>query len=99
MKIGVHPNNLHLRLARLWPGAFKQFDPEFVTYREGRDTAALLEKGDIHFGGTGSTPPIEADARGLSAIYIAASAPRPANGAILVRRDSPIRAAADSTLR
>jgi len=66
-----------------------------VTYREGRDTAALLEKGDIHFGGTGSTPPIEADARELSAVYIAASAPRPANGAILVRRDSPIRSAAD----
>ncbi|MBO0126135.1 ABC transporter substrate-binding protein [Agrobacterium sp. OT33] len=95
MKIGVHPNNLHLRLARLWPGAFEQFNPEFVTYREGRDTAALLEKGDIHFGGTGSTPPIEADARGLSAVYIAASAPRPANGAILVRRDSPISSAAD----
>ena len=42
MKIGVHPNNLHLRLARLWPGAFEEFDPEFVAYREGRDTAALL---------------------------------------------------------
>ncbi|MFK3691301.1 ABC transporter substrate-binding protein [Agrobacterium tumefaciens] len=95
MKIGVHPNNLHLRLARLWPGAFEEFDPEFVAYREGRDTAALLEKGAIHFGGTGSTPPIEADARGLSAVYIAASAPRPANGAILVRRDSPIRSAGD----
>lgn len=95
MKIGVHPNNLHLRLARLWPGSFKAFEPEFVLYREGRDTAALLEKGEIHFGGTGSTPPIEADARGLSAVYIAASAPRPANGAILVRRDSPIRSAAD----
>lgn len=95
MKIGVHPNNLHLRLARLWPDAFKSFDPEFVLYKEGRDTASLLEKGDIHFGGTGSTPPIEADARGLGVAYIAASAPRPANGAILVRKDSHIRSVAD----
>lgn len=95
MKIGVHPNNLHLRLARLWPGAFAAFDPQFVLYREGRDTASLLEKGEIHFGGTGSTPPIEADSRGLGAAYIAASAPRPANGAILVRKDSPVHTVAD----
>lgn len=95
MKIGVHPNNLHLRIARLWPGAFRAFEPEFIAYREGRDTAALLEAGAIHFGGTGSTPPIEADARGLGVAYLAASAPRPANGAILVRKDSPIRSPAD----
>lgn len=95
MKIGVHPNNLHLRLARLWPGAFAGFDPQFVFYREGRDTAALLERGEIHFGGTGSTPPIEADARGLAVAYIAASAPRPANGAIFVRKDSGIGSPAD----
>lgn len=95
MKIGVHSNNLHLRLARLWPGAFSAFAPEFVFYGEGRDTGALLEKGAIHFGGTGSTPPIEADARGLGVVYIAGSAPRPANGAILVRKDSPIHSIAD----
>lgn len=95
MKIGVHPNNLHLRLARLWPGAFAQFSPRFIPYREGRDTAELLQAGDIDFGGTGSTPPIEADARGLDVIYLAASAPRPANGAILVRRDSRIREVAE----
>ncbi|MDT2019991.1 ABC transporter substrate-binding protein [Methylocella sp. CPCC 101449] len=94
MKIGVHSNNLHLRLARLWPGAFADFAPEFVFYGEGRDTGALLDKGAIHFGGTGSTPPIEADAQGLGVVYIAGSAPRPANGAILVRKDSPIRSVA-----
>lgn len=94
MKIGVHSNNLHLRLARLWPGAFADFAPEFVFYGEGRDTGALLDQGAIHFGGTGSTPPIEADAQGLGVVYIAGSAPRPANGAILVRKDSPIRSVA-----
>lgn len=95
MRIGVHPNNLHLRLARLWPGAFAGFEPEFVQYVEGRDTGALLETGAFHFGGTGSTPPIEADARGLDVKYIAASAPRPANGAILTRADGQIETVAD----
>ncbi len=95
MRIGVHPNNLHLRLARLWRGSFAGFEREFVPYSEGRDTASLLESGHIHFGGTGSTPPIEADARGLGVRYIAASAPRPANGAIFVRADSNIRTVAD----
>lgn len=95
MKIGVHPNNLHLRLARLWPGAFADLQPIFVSYAEGRDTAALLESGDINLGGTGSTPPIEADMRGLGVEYVAASAPRPANGAIFVRSDSPIGSVAE----
>ncbi|MGO8374092.1 ABC transporter, partial [Rhizobium ruizarguesonis] len=43
MRIGVHPHNLHLRLARLWPGAFVDLQPIFVSYAEGRATAALLE--------------------------------------------------------
>ncbi len=90
MRIGVHPNNLHLRLASVWPGAFSGLDPIFVSYSEGRDTASLLQSGTIHVGGTGSTPPIEADARGLGVEYVAASAPRPANGAIFVRADSDI---------
>lgn len=90
MRIGVHPNNLHLRLAGVWPGAFAGLDPIFVPYNEGRDTASLLERGAIHLGGTGSTPPIEADTRGLGVEYVAASAPRPANGAIFVRADSDI---------
>lgn len=95
MRIGVHPYNLHLRLASVWPGAFAGLDPIFVPYSEGRDTASLLESGAIHFGGTGSTPPIEADARGLGVEYVAASAPRPANGAIFVRAASDIGSVAD----
>ncbi|MGO7976164.1 ABC transporter, partial [Rhizobium ruizarguesonis] len=59
-------------MARLWPGAFADMQPIFVSYAEGRDTAALLESGEIDIGGTGSTPPIEADMRGLGVEYIAA---------------------------
>lgn len=95
MKIGVHPSNLHLRLAQVWPGAFGRFAPEFIHYAEGRDTAKLLASGAIDFGGTGSTPPITAEAAGLSVVYLAASFPRPANGGLFVRSDGDIRSLAD----
>ncbi|PSH65225.1 ABC transporter substrate-binding protein [Phyllobacterium sophorae] len=95
MKIGVHPSNLHLRLAQVWPNAFASLGPEFVNYPEGRDTARLLNSRAIDFGGTGSTPPITAEVEGLDVIYIAASAPRPANGGIFVLKDSPIRSVGD----
>lgn len=95
MKIGVHPSNLHLRIAQVWPDAFATLDGEFVAYREGRDTGKLITEGKIDFGGTGSTPPITAALDGLKVQYIAASAPRPANGAILVRADSQIKSTSD----
>lgn len=95
MRIGVHSSNLHLMLARSWPGAFADAEPEFVYYEEGRLTGELLESGAIDFGGTGSTPPIAAEARGLDVVYIAASAPRPANGAIISAAAGPIESIAD----
>ncbi|WP_306884958.1 ABC transporter substrate-binding protein [Amorphus orientalis] len=90
MKIGVHPMNLHLRLAELWPAPFADMDVEFVSYPEGRDTGKLIAEGRLAVGGTGSTPPLISQSEGLPVIYLAASAPRPANGAILVAVDSPI---------
>ena len=95
LKIGFHPNNLHLTLASRWPSAFARMNPQFVPYDEGRDTAALLRAGTIDIGGTGSTPPILAAACGTDVVYVAASSPRPANGAILVSRSSEIAAVAD----
>ncbi|MGI2035518.1 ABC transporter substrate-binding protein [Rhizobium panacihumi] len=95
MRIGHHPNNLHLRLASLWPGAFSSFKPEFVSYVEGRETARRLQDGEFDIGGTGSTPPILAAASGLSVAYAGASAPRPTNGAIFVSKTSSIETIAD----
>jgi sulfonate transport system substrate-binding protein len=95
LRIGVHPNNLHLTLAQHWPQAFTGLDAEFVPYGEGRDTGRLLKLGEIDLGGTGSTPPLAAQVAGLDVQYIAASAPRPANGAILVAKGSPIRSVTD----
>ncbi len=95
LRIGHHPNNLHLRLASLWPGAFASFKPEFVSYVEGRETARRLQDGEFDIGGTGSTPPILAAASGLSVAYAGASAPRPTNGAILVAKTSNVENIAD----
>lgn len=94
LRIGVHPNNLHLALAAQWPGAFAGLAAEFVEYPEGRDSARLLQEGLIDVCGTGSTPPILAQAAGLKVRYLAASMPRPANGAVLVAPDAAIAGAA-----
>lgn len=95
MKIGVHPMNLHLRLAEHWGGLFGDADVRFVGYPEGRDTGALIASGQIQAGGTGSTPPLISQSTGLPVTYLAASAPRPANGALLVAPGSEIRSIAD----
>jgi sulfonate transport system substrate-binding protein len=95
LRVGVHPNNLHLLLAQHWPGAFSALNAAFVSYPEGRDTGRLLGEGQFDFGGTGSTPPITAQVSGLDVIYVAASAPRPANGAILVQKNSSIKTVSD----
>jgi NitT/TauT family transport system substrate-binding protein/sulfonate transport system substrate-binding protein len=95
LRVGVHPNNLHLLLMQHWPGAFAGLNAEFVSYAEGRDTGRLLADGRFDVGGTGSTPPIIAQISGLDVLYIAASAPRPANGAILVSPTSPIKTVSD----
>ncbi len=94
LHVGVHPNNLHLCLAERWQGAFAGLDVAFVPYPEGRDSARLLAEGAIDLCGTGSTPPILAQAAGLDVVYVAASAPRPANGGIVVALVSSIRSVA-----
>lgn len=66
LRIGVHPNNLHLQLAALtwplrWPETLLTPDGlpavQFVAYGEGRDTGRLIADDVIDVGGTGSTPP------------------------------------------
>jgi ABC-type nitrate/sulfonate/bicarbonate transport system substrate-binding protein len=95
IKVGVHPNNLHLFLARRWDDAFGDCDVTFVPYAEGRSSARQLEDGSIDVCGTGSTPPIIAQANGLDVLYIAASASRPANGGIVISPSSRIRGVED----
>ncbi|VVE34396.1 Putative aliphatic sulfonates-binding protein [Pandoraea iniqua] len=96
LRIGVHPNNLHLQLAALtwplrWPEILLTPDGspavQFVAYREGRDTGRLIADNVIDVGGTGSTPPVLAQHDGVPLVYVAASAPRGGNGAIVVRAE------------
>ena len=95
LRIGVHPNNLHLVLARSYPDIFDGQDVEMVPYAEGRDSAALLGGRMIDVCGTGSTPPILAQAAGINVTYLAASAPRPANGGLIVAAASAITGVGD----
>ncbi|MFJ6573834.1 ABC transporter substrate-binding protein [Streptomyces sp. NPDC091292] len=67
----------------------------FHTYTNGVRTGELLTEGVIDFGGTGSTPPVTAQAAGHDIVYTAVSAPRPDHGALLVTEDSPARTVAD----
>ncbi|HYS66292.1 MAG TPA: ABC transporter substrate-binding protein [Paraburkholderia sp.] len=90
LRVGVHPNNLHLQLAALaWNRSEDRPDIEFVNYAEGRDTGQLIAERVIDVGGTGSTPPLIAQSLGTPLVYVAASAPRKTNGAILALADGP----------
>ncbi|KQX12309.1 sulfonate ABC transporter substrate-binding protein [Streptomyces sp. Root431] len=98
--IGVHRSNPSLyHLSRL---GFAEQElaalGETVTwhpYTDGVRTGAFLADGTIDFGGTGSTPPVTAQAAGHDIVYTAVSAPRPGHGALLVPEDSPVRTVAD----
>lgn len=101
--IGVHSSNpslYHLyHLSRLGL-AQEELAPlgesvVFHPYTHGVRTGELLSQGVIDFGGTGSTPPVTAQAAGHDIVYTAVSAPRPEHGALLVAEDSPARTVAD----
>ncbi|GHB75118.1 hypothetical protein GCM10010377_76930 [Streptomyces viridiviolaceus] len=67
----------------------------FHVYSDGVRTGPLLTEGTIDLGGTGSTPPVTAQAAGHDLVYVAVSAPRPDHGALLVTEDSPVHTVAD----
>ncbi|MFG2906802.1 ABC transporter substrate-binding protein [Kitasatospora sp. NPDC048286] len=98
--LGVHASNPSLYyLARL-PYLDEELAPlgetgAFHHYTDGTRTGTLLAEGVIDFGGTGSTPPITAQAAGHDLVYAAVSAPRPDHGALLVLDSGPVRTVAD----
>jgi sulfonate transport system substrate-binding protein len=97
--IGVHkanPSLYHLSRLGLLEELLRPVG-ETVAWRAvgGLATGAALADGTIDFGGTGSTPPVSAQAAGHDLVYAAVSAPRPGHGALLVRTDSDIASTAD----
>jgi sulfonate transport system substrate-binding protein len=98
--VGVHPSNTSLFVLRRNGILEELLDDRgatvrWVDYEDGRRTAELLGAGEIDFGGTGNTPPLQAQADGLDVVYVAVSEPRPAHGVLVVHADSPIRTVAD----
>lgn len=98
--LGVHASNPSLYyLARL-PYLEEELVPlgesgTFHHYTDGTRTGELLADGTIDFGGTGSTPPITAQAAGHDLVYAVVSAPRPDHGALLVLDAGPVRTVTD----
>ncbi|WP_406634377.1 ABC transporter substrate-binding protein [Amycolatopsis sp. WGS_07] len=88
VRIGVHPHNpslYHLSRLGLLEQLLRPLGERVEWHRiGGLDTAAALADGRIDFGGTGSTPPLSAQADGHDLVYAAVSAPRPGHGALLV---------------
>ena len=72
------------------------FDPnvKWVTIEQGHLEPDLLGANIIDLGGTGSTPPITGQARGIPLVYVATSVPRPFGG-FVVRKESKIQTIAD----
>lgn len=99
VNIGVHnanPSLYHLSRLGLLEELLRPAGETVVWHRiGGLATGAALADGTIDFGGTGSTPPLSAQAAGYDLVYAAASAPRPGHGALLVREDSDIATTAD----
>ncbi|MEW1859755.1 ABC transporter substrate-binding protein [Streptomyces sp. NPDC088194] len=99
VNIGVHqanPSLYHLSRLGLLEEALRPSGETVAWHRiGGLDTAAALADGTIDFGGTGSTPPLSAQAAGHDLVYAAVSAPRPGHGALLVRADGDIASLAD----
>ncbi|MEV3985412.1 ABC transporter substrate-binding protein [Nonomuraea sp. NPDC049758] len=104
-KVGFFPQNNTLWVARhldLLPGV-EWVDLNALGRGELVDpTRALpsahgdhLFDGGYDFIGTGSTPPVTAQAKGHDIVYVAISGPRVENGRLVVRDDSPIGSVAE----
>ncbi|MBB4523482.1 sulfonate ABC transporter substrate-binding protein (plasmid) [Rhizobium leguminosarum] len=68
---------------------------EWTEFPGGPQLLEALNAGAVDFGSTGETPPIFAQAADAPLVYIAHEPPAPRGEAILVAKDSPIKAVAD----
>ena len=98
--VGVHSSNPSLYYLSRLDFLAQELAPfgesgVFHHYTDGTRTGALLAEGTIDLGGTGSTPPVTAQAAGHDVVYTAVSAPRPDHGALLVLADGPVTSVAD----
>jgi sulfonate transport system substrate-binding protein len=95
LRVGVHANNPSL-VVLSQNGLLEQrlaghgIAVEWLRIAAGARTVEYIGANLIQIGGTGLTPPIAAQAKGIPLVYIATSEARPVGG-IFVRSDSPIK--------
>ena len=95
IRIGSHPNNLSLFILRhrgvLESAATQRgWHIAWIDYTQGARSGERLARGELDVVGTGSTPPISAQACGLAVAYLASSPSRDASCALLTRKDRDI---------
>jgi sulfonate transport system substrate-binding protein len=99
LRIGVHANNPSLLVLSQNGLLEKRISArsgrvEWVKIAAGARTVEYVGANLIQIGGTGLTPPIAAQAKGVPIVTFAASEAR-AVGGIYVRKDSPVKTVAD----
>lgn len=100
VRIGVHPQTHTLTVLSRTDVLQRHLEStgevvEFVHFGDGTETPERLVADEFDVVGTGSTPPITAQAAGAPVVYVATSAPRPDAASIVVPVDSPIRETRD----
>ncbi|RPD94011.1 aliphatic sulfonate ABC transporter substrate-binding protein [Candidatus Pantoea deserta] len=91
IRIGSHPSNLSLFILR-HRGVLENLAAErgwriaWTDYTQGARSGEWLARGQLDVVGTGSTPPVNAQAGGLDVAYLASSPPRDASCALLTKR-------------
>ncbi len=68
---------------------------QWIEFPSGPPMLEALNAGSIDFARTGDTPPVVAQAVGISLVYVGSSGPKDQSSAVLVKRGSPIKTIAD----
>ena len=98
LRIGYQKSSVNLMVTRqrkLIEARLPGIALKWVEFPAGPQILEALSVGSLDFGFTGDTPPVFAQAAGKDIWYVGLEPPKPANSAILVPRDSPIRTLAD----
>jgi len=96
LRIAFQKGAVNLSIAKQRGVLEKRFGPTtWIEFPAGPQLLEALAVGSADFGVVGDSPPIFAQAAGKELLYVGAEPPKPDSSAILVAKDSPIRALAD----
>jgi sulfonate transport system substrate-binding protein len=98
LRIGYQKSAVNLVILKQQGVLEKRFPSTRVQWLEfpaGPQLLEALSVGSLDFGLTGDSPPVFAQAAGKDLLYVGAEPPKPDSSALLVLKDSPLRALAD----